>query len=1243
MKKISQANSSPYEPVRKHYGFAIFENAEVIYSYLSKAQTLKAAEPHCFITWFISEENKALVHTISYIDQLVVLEGSPTSLISEISRLQIQRSWAKFFTIEPNLGNEAQKQVGKKVLLGHLVSNGDCLYATTLARQIKEDYQGCHLTWGISSMCRSVIEENPFVDEIWEINVGKREDWAGSWYKFVQEAKKRQAEGEFDEIFLTQIYPDFEYYDSTIRPSIFRAYPNPITVPVQNILKLRENEVEKVKKFAEFYKLQECKHVILFECTPSSGQSMVTPQYAVNVSKQLLEILPDSKLILSTHIKIATGDERIIDGSVISLRENAELTKYCSLFVGCSSGVTQIALTDWAKPLPIIQILAGATSVYASVAHDFEYWGNSTEQFIEMTDTPAETLVECIRIALTKSFAEARKQFHQKIPIDFKAYLNYIRNFMMQFGKYGKVAQSVLYTTQRYGWHQQLKTFVEKEVIPQLGLHKNIPASENKLAEILALVVENYKNNKEQLFLNSPEFVSQLSQQIEDYNNRDASDLLNSIRQVRQQIAELWLEVPDEQLFINYANNLGEAHQIILNSSLKLEPLTESEQTFISKLTKKLAKNFENSGGIQYLLAAMLYQCADQLPVPVDLSRIPQWFVNAYIKYVLQFPQYFTKAGEIEHYNSYLQQWVEYLHQAILSEHNSFVWMEVASEFVQNANFIWLYFNPANLKDIYVKRAELIEYVLTNTGHQLDWEFPTRTLAKKIRLGILAAPLIPSTETFVSLPVYEYISREFEVILYSFTQTDHSLERYCQSCANSFKILPINLKEAVNLIRNDELDILYIAADITTVINPICLLATHRLARVQITNIASSFPTGLQQIDYYIAGEFRENYQTEEHQKNLIKINNFSPCVSYGDLAEPASFSVNKQSLGISENSIVFVSAANFFSLTPEVVETWAKILANVNNSVLLILPFTQKPIANYIKNAFSKSLKNQFTRNQISSNRLIILDPPNPNREDIKNCLKLGKIYLDTMFFSESQGIIEALEIGLPVITKQGNFRDSIASSLLQALEVTQLIADSEETYIEKAVNMANNANLLQNSSEEIKQKMQTNPLFLDSRFYAAKLELMFKNIIQQYDIDQLTHAFKLRDINLVLFPDWNQSEEFLFQDLSNVLRGAINHPQKHQITLLIDTTNIAEETADLTISSIVMELLMSEDLDIEDGPEISLFGNLSKMQWQMLLPKIHARIILENENQQTLAEVQTHKILTAYTSDSLSQTERL
>ena len=43
------------------------------------------------------------------------------------------------------------------------------MLATTIARQIKQDYPDSVLTWAIGSCCKQVILNNPYVDKIWEI------------------------------------------------------------------------------------------------------------------------------------------------------------------------------------------------------------------------------------------------------------------------------------------------------------------------------------------------------------------------------------------------------------------------------------------------------------------------------------------------------------------------------------------------------------------------------------------------------------------------------------------------------------------------------------------------------------------------------------------------------------------------------------------------------------------------------------------------------------------------------------------------------------------------------------------------------------------------------------------------------------------------------------------------------------------------------------------------------------------
>jgi len=338
------------------------------------------------------------------------------------------------------------------ILLGHLASFGDCLYATAIARQIKQDYPGCKLTWAIGTIYRPAIEENPYVDEIWEIPLLKRSDMDSVWIKFAKEIKQRKKRGDFDKIFLTQIGPNnYQNFDGTVRSSIFRAYPAPITVPVQPVIRLRQDEVDGVRQFAERYHLLQQKHVILFECSSQSGQSFLTSSYAIEVSKRILRDIPDTAVILSSFQKIVSDDSRIIDGSDLSLRQNAEMTKYCDLFVGCSSGISWLCTSDWAKPLPMIQVINRSMSVFASMYHDAEYFGLPTDRIIEMTDSSEERLAECITMSLSGSFHNAQEKYHERIPVELNKYIETFMRSVLRKGQIFKIIKSFLHVYERYG------------------------------------------------------------------------------------------------------------------------------------------------------------------------------------------------------------------------------------------------------------------------------------------------------------------------------------------------------------------------------------------------------------------------------------------------------------------------------------------------------------------------------------------------------------------------------------------------------------------------------------------------------------------------------------------------------------------------------------------------------------------------------------------------------------------------
>ncbi|MEY3403813.1 MAG: hypothetical protein RLZZ86_3435, partial [Cyanobacteriota bacterium] len=129
--------------------------------------------------------------------------------------------------------------------------------------------------------------------------------------------------------------------------------------------------------------------------------------------------------------------------------------------------------------------------------------------------------------------------------------------------------------------------------------------------------------------------------------------------------------------------------------------------------------------------------------------------------------------------------------------------------------------------------------------------------------------------------------------------------------------------------------------------------------------------------------------------------------------------------------------------------------------------------------------------------------------------------------------------------------------------------------------------------------------------------------------------NELKLRDINLIIFPDWTQAEDELGLELQQVIQTLANHPENQKITLIIHTGNLTIEDAEMFLSSVAMNLLM-EDLDITDTIDISLVDKLGDTQWQSLLPRIYGRIILSNENEVALRRIPVGN-LKSYQLDSL------
>lgn len=355
-----------------------------------------------------------------------------------------------------------------RILLGMLASNGDCLYATAIARQIKVDFPGCHLTWAIGSLSSRVVANNKDVDEVWTLPQTSWEHMENDWNLFEIDARRMADAGRFDRVFLTQIHPSrFANYDGTVRPSIFRNYGRPLTVPVDVTIDLTEQETREVDDWFKASPAAHASQVVLFECSSKSGQSFMTAQAALQIARRITEARSKAVVIISTHEKLDIDQPRIVHGGALSIRQTARLTNYVDLLVGCGAAVTVAATSGAAKPgLPSIQILSRSKSVFASFRHDFAHFGKPTENFLELTTEDPEHLSKVILAALADGFAAAQREFDDPVPLTFDWYLQLISMMVVERGRYLDAVQSLLITMERYGCRPELLQFARYHVLP---------------------------------------------------------------------------------------------------------------------------------------------------------------------------------------------------------------------------------------------------------------------------------------------------------------------------------------------------------------------------------------------------------------------------------------------------------------------------------------------------------------------------------------------------------------------------------------------------------------------------------------------------------------------------------------------------------------------------------------------------------------------------------------------------------
>ena len=138
--------------------------------------------------------------------------------------------------------------------------------------------------------------------------------------------------------------------------------------------------------------------------------------------------------------------------------------------------------------------------------------------------------------------------------------------------------------------------------------------------------------------------------------------------------------------------------------------------------------------------------------------------------------------------------------------------------------------------------------------------------------------------------------------------------------------------------------------------------------------------------------------------------------------------------------------------------------------------------------------------KNGVERDRLIFA-PRLSLREDHLKRIQLADIFLDTLPYNAHATTSDSLQVGLPVLTRIGNsFASRVAASLINSVDLPELITTNQEQYESLAIQLAINPEKLKIIKDKLDNNLPSSPLY-DTPLFAKYLEAAYLKMYERYE----------------------------------------------------------------------------------------------------------------------------------------------
>ncbi len=359
---------------------------------------------------------------------------------------------------------------------------------------------------------------------------------------------------------------------------------------------------------------------------------------------------------------------------------------------------------------------------------------------------------------------------------------------------------------------------------------------------------------------------------------------------------------------------------------------------------------------------------------------------------------------------------------------------------------------------------------------------PTRSAGVKIRIGYVSSDFHRHAVSTLAAELFEaHDGDRFEVTGYSHGPDieDAMRGRLRGAFAWFVDIAGMGAAEAVDTIRRDGIDILVDLNGHTR--GARTELFARRAAPIQVNYLGYPGTMGADFVDYVVADHVVAPPGAEaDYSEKIVRLaGSYQP----NDGARPLpSDPPPRSGLGLPETGFVFCCFNQAFKITPDMLDTWFRLLRDVPGSVLWLLAFNaEAPVR---LRALAKAAG-------IDPSRLVFA--PNLPADRHLARLQRADLVLDTHPYGAHTTASDALWAGVSVLTMAGaTFQSRVAASLLTALGVGEPVTRSLPEYHALGRSLATDRGKLEDVRRRIVAARSTSDLF-SGRAMARKLEAAY------------------------------------------------------------------------------------------------------------------------------------------------------